>query len=88
MHPLARCGQRSSDCDGGEAERYGGLKSVRILRASLENGVYFVRAEVRFNRDPTAADSPAMAADERMICELRVIREDGKWKLALSDMLP
>ena len=65
------------------ADRYGGVKAVRIRGARGEGGEYFVTAEVLFNRDPTAGDGPAMATHDQMIWEFRVVREEGKWKLAL-----
>lgn len=65
------------------ANRNGGLKAVRIIDSRSEGATYLVIAEVKFNHDPAKTDTPATATHERMIWEMRVIREKGTWKLTL-----
>jgi hypothetical protein len=65
------------------AHEYGGLKSVSILDVKQQGEAYLVRAEVKFVKDHRKSDSPAVAEREEMIWNIRVAKENGKWKLWL-----
>ncbi|HVN34433.1 MAG TPA: hypothetical protein VMU96_04145 [Casimicrobiaceae bacterium] len=65
------------------ADRFGGLKTVEVISATPEGGALLVRIEVRFNRDADDGIGSSAAAAEPMIWEMRVVREDGSWKLRL-----
>ena len=65
------------------AERNGGLSSVRVLGTHKEANTYLVEVEVQFNRDPSGDNNLATATNERMIWQVRLVYEDGAWKLAM-----
>ena len=65
------------------AHEYKGLKSVSILDVQQQGETYLVKAEVKFLEDHTKSKSPAVAEREEMIWNIRVAKENGKWKLWL-----
>ena len=65
------------------AHEYKGLKSVSILEVKEEGPAYVVKAEVKFIADHRKADSRAAAEREDMVWNIRVAKENGKWKLWL-----
>jgi hypothetical protein len=65
------------------AREFKGLKSVVILDVKQEGQVYIVKAEVKFFEDHRKPTSPAMAEREDIIWDIRVARENSKWKLSL-----
>ena len=63
------------------ADRHGGLRSVEVLSADIDGDGIFVRAKVRFNREDTSGVGVEPA--DQTIWEVRVVREEGRWKLDL-----
>jgi hypothetical protein len=64
------------------AERYGGLRSVEITEIRPDDQRVSVKAQIRFARDHKAPDAKAVAANEDIIWDLRLVQEDGAWKIA------
>ncbi len=64
------------------AERYGGLRSVEITEITPDDQRVSVKAEIRFAKDHKLSDAKAVAANEGIIWDLRLVREDGAWKIA------
>jgi hypothetical protein len=64
------------------AERYGGLRSVEITEIKPDDLRVSVKAEIRFAKDHKVPDAKALAANEDIIWNLRLVREDGAWKIA------
>jgi len=64
------------------AERYGGLRSVEITEIKPDDQRVSVKAEIRFAKDHKVPDAKAVAANEDIMWDLRLVREDGAWKIA------
>jgi hypothetical protein len=65
------------------AHAYKGLRSVEILDVAQQGDAYLVKAQVKFIEDHTKSESAAVAEREEMIWNVRVAKENGRWKLWL-----
>lgn len=64
------------------AERYGGLKSVRVLQSTKTEEQIDVKIIILFHQDPSASPDVPNAAKEEMIWNMTAAKEDGNWKLS------
>ena len=64
------------------AEKFGGLKTVRVVEARPLKLGCEVSAEVRFVEDHKDPANPAVAAGEEMIWTFHMIEKNGAWRIA------
>jgi hypothetical protein len=64
------------------AEKFGGLKAVRVVEARPLKLGCEVSAEVRFVKDHKDPANPAVAASEEMIWTFHMIEKNGAWRIA------
>ena len=64
------------------AESFGGLKSIDVREARVEGQHALVKVEVHFVRDHKTVDNKAVATNEDIVWDLRLIQEDGVWRVA------